>query len=362
LNYNQEHSEWFDAYLRNELSEADKLSFELRLKEDADLNESFQIHALLVKGIETEGRKELKTFLKENSVINYWGQNFWSKTMRYASVAVFLLFAGLYALVHFYLQPKTQNNIAVVSEKETISPRTEPNETELKESETTPSQTPAINELAIEDSEIDEITSSIENVDLSLQEESFDKDGYNDDEKMIPEPSSDKPKETSDYYVLKELKLSDTLLLAVHVVKKIDYSNLDKSNKSKSLSKSPILPRNVQNSNIESSGVNQNPQSNNDSNSVSKPEASKTSGKKIEVQSKYQVEFWNSPINFKGYKFVNKTIQLYGLGTTNVQLKTYNNQLYLIHQKNVYIINQCIDGCVFKLLNDDEIETLLLEN
>jgi hypothetical protein len=364
LKSNQENSDWFDAYLRNELSEADKLSFELKLKEDTAFNESFQIHAILVKGIEVEGRKELKNFLKENTVINYWGQNFWSKTMRYASVAVFLFFAGLYALVHFYLQPKTQNNIAIVSEKETISPKTEPNETELKESEQTPPQPPTINELAIEDTEIDEITSSNENIGLTLQEESLDKDGYNDDEQMMPEPSSEQAKKTSDYYVLKEIKLSDTLLLAVHVVKKIDYSNTDNLYKPKTLSKSPTLPRNVQNSNLETSGVNKNRQVSNDSASVSKTEVkeTKTNVKIIEAQPKYQVEFWTSPINFKGYKFVNKTIQLYGLGTTNVQLKTYNNQLYLIHQKNVYPLSQCIDGCVYKPLNDDEIEALLLDN
>ena len=103
---NETHIELFDQYLLNQLSEEQKRAFEERLSKEPDLKEEFEIHQLLVQGIQFHGKAELKNFLKENATVTFWGGNIWPKQMRIASVAVFLVFAGLYALVHFYLQPQ----------------------------------------------------------------------------------------------------------------------------------------------------------------------------------------------------------------------------------------------------------------
>jgi hypothetical protein len=52
-----------------------------------------------------------------------------------------------------------------------------------------------------------------------------------------------------------------------------------------------------------------------------------------------KVEFWQSPINFKGYKYFRNKLYLYGLKPNEeISIFTYNEKLYLKTQKGVFII------------------------
>lgn len=345
---NETHIELFDQYLLNQLSKEQKRAFEERLSKEPDLKEEFEIHQLLVQGIQFHGKAELKNFLKDNATVTFWGGNIWPKQMRIASVAVFLVFAGLYALVHFYLQPQSQsNNTAIVTEESTESVQS--NQKSIDSLQVPPS-TELPNYLSEEEVMNNEI--------LVIEEDFQNPNEALDDDAIVNEMESEvSAKESMDYQVLKERKLSDTVLLAMNVSNNSYYKEnaLIKSTKK---SKSPIIPSNAQNSPLNNNAGQQKL----DTLSSAKYETNerKDNLKKTVGPAKYNVEFWTSPINFKGYKLINQTLQLYGLGNNQVQLKMLNNQLYLIHKQTVYILNTCVDGCAYKPLNDEEIELLLL--
>jgi hypothetical protein len=348
LKSNETHIELFDQYLLNQLNVEQKSAFEERLSKEPDLKEEFEIHQILVQGIQFHGKVELKNFLKENATVTFWGGNIWPKQMRIASVAVFLVFAGLYALVHFYLQPQSQsNNTAIVTEESTESVQSNPTSIDSI-------QVPPATELPNLLSEEEVI-----NNEIPVIEDDFQKpvEALEDDAKGNEMESEVSTKESMDYQVLKERKFSDTVLMAVNVPNNIYYKE-DVLIKSTRKTKSSTIPSNTQNS----------PLNNNsrvlyaDTSLIAKAPTneSKVLSKKTVGPAKYNVEFWSSPINFKGYKLINQTLQLYGLSNNQVQLKMLNNQLYLIHKQTVYVLNTCVDGCAYKPLNDEEIEILLL--
>jgi hypothetical protein len=350
LNTNETHIELFDQYLLNQLSEAERKAFEERLQNDLEFKEAFEIHQILVQGIQFHGKAELKDFLKENATVTFWGGNIWPQKMRIASVAVFLVFAGMYALVHFYLKPQNQsNNTAIVSEKSTETVQSNPTSIDSIQAQPSTELPNLLSEGEVMNNEIPVIEEDFQNPVEALDDNIIEYE-------MESEVSA---KESMDYQVLKERKLSDTILLAVNIPVNYTYKT-DALNKSPKKSKSPTIPSNTQNSPLNNnSGV-----LNTDTAFTAKAESNETKGlsKKIVGPAKYNVEFWTSPINFKGYKLIKQTLQLYGLGSASVQLKVFNNQLYLIHKQTVYVLNPCIDGCAYKPLNDEELESLLLDN
>jgi hypothetical protein len=350
LKTNEIHIELFDQYLLNQLSEAERKAFEERLLNDTEFKDLFEIHQILVQGIQFHGKAELKDFLKENATVTFWGGNIWPQKMRIASVAVFLVFAGMYALVQFYLKPQSQtNNTAIVSEKSSESVQSNPT---------------SIDSIKVPiDTELTDLLSKEEekNYETPLIEEDFQYPVQSLDDNVIENEmeSEESAKESMDYQVLKERKLSDTILLAVNMPVNYTYRTEALKKVSGKL-KSPTLPSNTQNSPlINNSGVLYA-----DTTTAAKAESNESKGlsKKIAGPAKYNVEFWTSPINFKGYKLNKQTLQLYGLGNASVQLKVFNNQLYLIYKQTVYVMYPCIDGCAYKPLNDEELESLLLDN
>lgn len=343
---NETHIELFDQYLLNQLGEVQKKAFEERLSNEPNFKEEFEIHKILVQGIQQHGREELKNFLKENATINFWGGNIWPKQMRVASVAVFLLFAGMYVLIHFYLQPKSQgNNTAIITEKSTeldVNNITKDDTVPVPPATEVPNTLSNVESMEIEIPVIeDEIQNPSEEIDM-----------------MEKETESElATKQLNDYQVLNERKLSDTVLFVMN----IPVNNALKEEASIKVvkkSKSPTIPSNTQNSPLNNNAG----QLNLDTSANVKYENSDKKGlsKKVSASVKYQIEFWTSPINFKGYKLINQTLQLYGLSNNQVQLKMMNNQLYLIHKQTVYVLNTCVDGCAYKPLNDEELESILL--
>lgn len=54
-----------------------------------------------------------------------------------------------------------------------------------------------------------------------------------------------------------------------------------------------------------------------------------------------KVEFWRSPINYKGYKFINNKLILFGINNyDNANLVNRNGKIYLSYQNNNYLIEK----------------------
>ncbi|MDQ3191601.1 MAG: hypothetical protein M3Q58_08410 [Bacteroidota bacterium] len=86
-----------------------------------------------------------------------------------------------------------------------------------------------------------------------------------------------------------------------------------------------------------------------------------TSGiKEPEPVNTYIIEFWKSPINYKGYKIGRNKLIIFGLQETgNARLFSINNQLYLKNFDRFYKIQKGIEFQSFELITDPEILNLL---
>jgi hypothetical protein len=67
----------------------------------------------------------------------------------------------------------------------------------------------------------------------------------------------------------------------------------------------------------------------------------------------YQVEFWQSPVNYKGYKMLKNKIVLFGVGLSdNLKLYKIEDALYLKQQQNVYRLAFTSDFHQFESVKD----------
>ena len=75
-----------------------------------------------------------------------------------------------------------------------------------------------------------------------------------------------------------------------------------------------------------------------------------------------EVEYWVSPLNFKGYKLGRSRLILYGVEEKNIRLATYENNFYLIEKAEVYLLIRSQDFNTFKPLPDKKVAAILLGN
>lgn len=70
----------------------------------------------------------------------------------------------------------------------------------------------------------------------------------------------------------------------------------------------------------------------------------------------YVIEFWRSPIHYKGYKMANNKVLLFGLELFNeVSLYELNEQIYMKHLGGYYILDNTFAFRQFKKLTDEAI-------
>jgi hypothetical protein len=76
---------------------------------------------------------------------------------------------------------------------------------------------------------------------------------------------------------------------------------------------------------------------------------------------RYSVEFWESPINYKGYKMANKKIVLFGLEDDyeHSTLYYYDKKVYLKHNNNYYLLENTYEFKPLKKITDDKLITEL---
>lgn len=78
------------------------------------------------------------------------------------------------------------------------------------------------------------------------------------------------------------------------------------------------------------------------------------SGVKGEEVKEYVVEFWESPINYKGYKMGNKKIILFGLGDVydNLDLFQVDKKLYFKNNEGLFQLSETFNFEPFKKISD----------
>lgn len=349
----QTHIELFDLYLRNELPDTDKIDFEKKLDLDKDFKQQFTNYLLIVEGIKLRERDELKAFMKKEAKMEYWGQNFWGKNWTYASAALLLIFASLYIVTKQFnnSNSKQENDLAIEQhkEKENVTteeksenkieiPETEKININISKTDNIESRKDAIPQIAESESAGD---FSIQNDDVSLSNENIEIDV----EKKISE-------KTIAINEANEINLADNVLWNATPTTTTLPSNASTNN--------------TYNDRIYKKGK---ISSKKNADNTTKAEESHKKEvidtgiieKKINTKTeKITIQFWSSPLNFKGYQYNNKLLKLYGIIENNPKLYQYNGELYLVNGGIVYKINNCTETCQYEEVSDLNIKNTIL--
>lgn len=333
----------FDRYLRHELTEAEQQEFNENLLNDNAFNSAFIEYKTIALGIRDYGKAGLKDYLKKNVRTHTPTISPFLKTI-YAMAAVLVLFAGLYIIFQYNSgnekapQISTTNEVkkeAVQAAPPAIAQNAEP-EQKMDAIETPPSEYKA---------EKNVTTTPIISKNLAEKTEDLDMAAGADAAPVV------EAKDDDDYKVVSDKKVGDTVLFALNISEK---DKLVSSNVS--VTKEKTSRKAIPSANNESLNYKKKNEKGNNGYAAT----DSASLDHVDEADKYLVEFWQSPVNFKGYKFNNKSLMLYGLPNRNISLTNYNNKLYMSNGSNVYIMNICLDGCAYKNELDETIINLIL--
>lgn len=395
MSTHEEHIELFDQYLRGQLTVLQKESFERRLAGDQAFADDFRVHKILALGIRDHGKQELKAYLKEHGKKLDGGFNPRMRRMSFAVAASIILLVGIFVVVNFYITAPNHAGLAVQKEQSQAAPAP------ALQQDTVYSKYDQNGNATINKNE-EEMKSlaqgeGVEPSDIVEQHEAMPK--Y---VEIAPGPVSGYPTPQSgidfeDLTVNAEKKLKDTLMIAELLFGNIgdiamldDYQKYEAKSFSKDLQMAPATVQNVAKKSrkskkspeyIPSNRVNEVDNSNQAGTAAAdsiklaetvvtdqKSNADKEVNKEATPlynnnQSKkaLKVEFWQSPLNFKGYKYTGNTLYLYGISQAGIKLYIYKDKTYMRNEGQVYLLEPCENGCPFKAAEDKTITEFILK-
>lgn len=340
--------EEIDAYLQGKLNPEEMAVFEQKLNSDPDFAEVFHNQKLLSELIKENARLELKAYLNTHAKTKVVSSSNWLQSKIFAVAATLIILIGAFIVFQYYSSPKLEETLAI--ETSLPSPETEtqapvvvrPESDQNKKSE-------SYNDKDLLNEIVPPTIEELESRDLASVDEPT-------PPLMESRTESMKDDAEFDYKIAQEIKNKDTILyvVALTMLDADGSSNSYGTVKTTAKSKSAQFPAAASNSNqgkaLEDTKIFVDSSSGKKA-KLSKPVASKT---------KYIVEYWTSPVNFKGYRLTNTTLQLYGLNSYTCRLFTVNGNLYLRTQGKVYVLSPCIDACAYKLEVDPDIIQFIL--
>lgn len=338
--------EEIDAYLQGKLNPEEMAVFEQKLNSDPDFAEVFHNQKLLSELIKENARLELKAYLNTHAKTKVVSSSNWLQSKIFAVAATLIILIGAFIVFQYYSSPKLEETLAI--ETSLPSPETKRKEPNIERPDANISEIPEIN-TEKEMAEMPPPTiEELESVEKELADASA----------PVMESRTESMKDDAefDYKIAQEIKNKDTILyvVALTMLDADGSSNSYGTVKTTAKSKSAQFPAAASNSNqgkaLEDTKIFVDSSSGKKA-KLSKPVASKT---------KYIVEYWTSPVNFKGYRLTNTTLQLYGLNSYTCRLFTVNGNLYLRTQGKVYVLSPCIDACAYKLEVDPDIIQFIL--
>ncbi|MBI1221326.1 MAG: hypothetical protein GC180_01880 [Bacteroidetes bacterium] len=287
----------FDRYFRGELSQEELDDFLERLKSDEEFKKELEMYQLLVEGIREHERQELKAFLVDKARVRFMG-NPWSKAWTYASAAIIAGFGILYLVMDNSIQQEPTAESSKPAQIQTPVDTTQPGNTK---EEVTNNQS-LTKKMPIPDPEVEikEETPAEEVADVLNIEDTTELQSGETDAEL---PGYEKPhrmasmEKKQDFPVKEDTHLFDTTFTL-----QIKFQ-----------------PDSVQN--------------------IQKP--------KGPVSERIEVQFWKSPINYKGYRFDGRKLQVFGLDTFSQVSLRYHvldaslgvYQVYLKYGENYFKLN-----------------------
>jgi|GEM_PF-2518913 len=280
----------FDRYIRGELAETELDEFLERLESDSEFKEDFSSYQLVVEGIREHERQELKAYMQQKARVRFMG-NPWSRSWTYASAAVILAFSILYLVVdnnsslNEYVAAK--DTLDTLNNSDTSAQIDGKEEQLAMEDPAAPREQAAVD--SMEATEVAELIAETTEVfeDQEAPEEMDYPDPLANDSKVRMDQEDELP-------VKADTRVHDTVLSLA-----LSFEKAGKPDTAQSavLKKKELAVRNE----------------------------------------KIVVQFWKSPINYKGYRFDGRKLEAFGLDTfsqvslkyrvVNAELKVY--EIYL---------------------------------
>lgn len=306
-----------DQYLAGELSGRALDNFKVKLK-DPNFVEQVETQRQIISAIEEVRKQELKELLSSQTKVKYI-QNQWGSRWTYLSAAIVILFVSAFFIMKQF-DPTGESQIA-------------------KEETTTEQQEPVIENLTTTDS-VTRVDSSLLAIntpppapaleivedEVELDEESIADDALDFDERPNGTFS------TGDTFNEKDRAVDVTTNKAPVVAKtneiKVKQENLLSSRNSVVSVMSPDF--NLYKEETEA-----------DEDGVADTVADTIIRKKVLSTKNLSIEFWSSPIHFKGYQYSSGVLKLYEVSETSaISFKELDNRLYLNLDGTQYFINK----------------------
>ncbi|MES2618165.1 MAG: hypothetical protein V4613_09810 [Bacteroidota bacterium] len=362
--------ELFDRYSGNLLTVEERAIFEERLANDKAFNEEFEFYQSITLGIKDYGNAELKDYLKEHGHALTSSKNK-NKTITWSIAAAMAIFLGVYVVSQFYSNQKAEQSISVI-------------QPEADESLTTDTITTGQNNennkgvFADGNSQLSEVP----------KEEIIEEPVEFKNAEAAPSTTEDLQRagkyywsfgDDADIPVKTDKKLSDSVVLIVALTGPLDSEKDEEIALAKTSQGATQLPKSL-NNNTYSNNTYDYKTTTVKKKSILKADAPKAddvektienkladttalanTAKPESIATQYTLEFWESPVNFKGYKLTGTTVQLYGTANKNIRLFNVNQQLYLRIDKVVYVLKPCSTGCALTLETDPTIKNYILQ-
>lgn len=295
-----------DLYLKGLLHGEELDKFLLELKENEALAEDIEIKRQIIQAIKEVRHEQLKNYIakntKENAIIPLPGPK-WA----YGLAASILLLAVAFFLFQDQI-PKNVNPIAIFQPKESGS-----------------------SDIENDTVSIDEETVKTENVTPKVVEEVDEYDSLNEPEFITKRDDYDIPEVLDDIEIRQDQMIRTQNVIARYHTKTIlndsasDNEAINPSSKDKTETESE-LKKEVKTLETKSPVASSNEKINRDDLKKVKP---------VNIQ----IEFWQSIVSYKGYKWNGKTLRLYGVDSTStVEVHQLDNNYYLQINKDYYFL------------------------
>ncbi len=343
-----------DRYLKGELDRDELDRFRNRLRSEQDFAREVELHRTLVEEITDARKRELKSYLKENAKVEYIG-NIWGAKWLYASAAIIVVMVGM-----FFLTKQLQTDEGIVQKEQTEDQVT----TEQERAHYKPAPESELADSLAEDS-----------VDIRFafgvvaEDEEVESERMMNDNAASKEFASEYSEMSENERKLEADEIQDSLVRADKLVSSSSYAvvvirsankvnaylkNADKvavtettiaDEELKEKKKKGIFGRSKDDADAEPSSE--------DDYDVS-TESRTISSRQIDV------EFWSSPVNFKGYKYDRSVLLLYGVAPTeSISFTEYQGVLYMSRNGQYYTITPASNFVKFtKLTNSSVIKEL----
>ena len=355
------HIELFDRYLRHELSAHELSAFNENLESDADFKARFEQYQLMIEGVKAYEREHLKAFMQENKSLMKADKPINPRRFLLAAASVVLIL-GIGLIINLSISRKAEPTLAIenppaISENPQLQAGT------------------AMDSVGSTDSaqvKSEHASQRYREMVAVKKEQAMDAPPEYDDFSEYPAVDIPVPMhEDAQIHVATDVLVKDTavypILLAYEEDHKDKFGTTDKLSSTETVNasnaKKKYLPYN-NNSNAGAPAVSQ--KADTEHKAVKeKPDSGSnlkkvvTDSKKVNAQVKLKVQYWRSPVNFKGYSYKNNTLQLYGLEPANTRIYQIGDKVYIRSNSMVYVIEPCETSCAFKQETDNNILQLI---